>query len=255
MGSGKYDAWKDGRFNLEDIQHKTHSDVWGDSWTPAPLYELLGEKAPVGSYAGWVAGQETVTGVPRFTDRAQAKDWIENNVLEHLHTIKTEHMDLLSMNQLQDVAEVLDDMKNKHGIQFHRIWVHPEEESKAMGQVLAYVHRPPYFEDQTTYELNILYPGNDEQKQKIIDTTHQYGFTTEENFADTIRHEAGHLYLWKNPDVEEAAEALFNSQSERTWKELSVYASTNYQELFAESFSVAGRNKYADIVMKELFGK
>jgi len=54
LGSGKYDAWKDGKFTLDDIPHKTPSDVWGDSWTPKSLYELLGESAPVGTYQKWL---------------------------------------------------------------------------------------------------------------------------------------------------------------------------------------------------------
>ena len=58
MGTGKYEAWKAGEFKLEDIPHKTTDAVWGDSWTPKPLYELLGEDAPVGTYAEWVAGKE-----------------------------------------------------------------------------------------------------------------------------------------------------------------------------------------------------
>jgi SPP1 gp7 family putative phage head morphogenesis protein len=58
MGAGKFDAWQDGKFTLDDIPQLTHSDVWGDSWTPKPLYELLGESAPVGTYADWAAQRE-----------------------------------------------------------------------------------------------------------------------------------------------------------------------------------------------------
>ena len=58
MGVGKFNAWKDGEFALEDMPGLTHSDTWGDSWTPKPLYELLGEDAPVGTYAEFLAGQE-----------------------------------------------------------------------------------------------------------------------------------------------------------------------------------------------------
>jgi len=55
MGEGKFEAWKAGEFTLEDIPHKTTDAVWGDSWTPRPLYELLGADAPVGTYAEWAA--------------------------------------------------------------------------------------------------------------------------------------------------------------------------------------------------------
>lgn len=41
MGSGMWQAWKDGLFALEDIPKKVESDVWGDSWVPKPLYELI----------------------------------------------------------------------------------------------------------------------------------------------------------------------------------------------------------------------
>jgi len=59
MGNGIYDAWQDGKFALEDIPHKIVDDVWGNSWVPKPLYELLDEGGPVGSYAGWKAGTES----------------------------------------------------------------------------------------------------------------------------------------------------------------------------------------------------
>ena len=58
LGTGVWQAWKDGLFKLEDIPHVTHDEVWGDSWTPKPLYELLGEDAPVGTYAEWLAKLE-----------------------------------------------------------------------------------------------------------------------------------------------------------------------------------------------------
>ena len=47
LGTGRYDAWKAGAFELEDIPHKTHDPVWGDSWTPRPLWDLLGAEPPV----------------------------------------------------------------------------------------------------------------------------------------------------------------------------------------------------------------
>ena len=57
MGTGAYDAWKDGHFALEDIPQVTRNDIWGDSWTDTPLYQLLGADAPIGTYADWVATQ------------------------------------------------------------------------------------------------------------------------------------------------------------------------------------------------------
>ena len=58
MGGGMFDAWRDGRFTLDNIPKIVNNKVWGDSWTPAPLYELLGADGPVGSYELWAAGQE-----------------------------------------------------------------------------------------------------------------------------------------------------------------------------------------------------
>jgi len=57
MGVGRWQAWKDGRFELDDIPHKVTDPIWGNSWVPRALYDLLGEDAPVGSYAGWLARQ------------------------------------------------------------------------------------------------------------------------------------------------------------------------------------------------------
>ena len=80
MGTGKFDAWKAGEFALEDMPGFTHSDVWGDSWTPKPLYELLGEDAPVGTYAEWVAGQDMGgEWFPSMT-REQADEWAKSSV-------------------------------------------------------------------------------------------------------------------------------------------------------------------------------
>jgi very-short-patch-repair endonuclease len=42
MGDAKYEAWKEGRFALEDIAKVNRSDVWGDSWVPKSLRELVG---------------------------------------------------------------------------------------------------------------------------------------------------------------------------------------------------------------------
>lgn len=47
LGNGRYDAWKAGAFELEDIPHKTHDAVWGDSWTARALWDLLGAEPPV----------------------------------------------------------------------------------------------------------------------------------------------------------------------------------------------------------------
>ena len=61
LGNSTYDAWKDGRFALEDIPHKIQNATWGDSWAPRPLYDLLGESAPIGNYAAWKAAQKGTT--------------------------------------------------------------------------------------------------------------------------------------------------------------------------------------------------
>lgn len=45
-----YDAWKSGLFALEDIPHRIEDATWGNSWTPKPMYELLGLDAPQLSY-------------------------------------------------------------------------------------------------------------------------------------------------------------------------------------------------------------
>ena len=42
MGDAKWEAWKEGRFSLEDLPKQMTSDVWGDSWTPKSLEELVG---------------------------------------------------------------------------------------------------------------------------------------------------------------------------------------------------------------------
>ena len=41
MGADKFEAWKDGKFKLEDLAKMKHSDVWGDSPRVPGLAELL----------------------------------------------------------------------------------------------------------------------------------------------------------------------------------------------------------------------
>lgn len=40
MGPGMYQAWKDGKFALEDVPKVIKSDVWGNSWVPKSLRQL-----------------------------------------------------------------------------------------------------------------------------------------------------------------------------------------------------------------------
>lgn len=93
LGAGKWQAWKDGLFDLDDIPRVTHSTVWGDSWTPKPLYKLLGESAPVGSYAEWVKAQEeallqpatSIRVIPEFKTKQEAIQWgLDNGVAREI---------------------------------------------------------------------------------------------------------------------------------------------------------------------------
>ena len=47
MMGALYDPWKEGEFELSAIPHLTTSTVWGNSWTPKTLKELVPEKMPV----------------------------------------------------------------------------------------------------------------------------------------------------------------------------------------------------------------
>jgi hypothetical protein len=42
IGDAKWDAWQDGKFELEDLVTKTQDDTWGGSVKPTPLSELVG---------------------------------------------------------------------------------------------------------------------------------------------------------------------------------------------------------------------
>jgi SPP1 gp7 family putative phage head morphogenesis protein len=64
LGTGMYDAWRDGRFELDDIPALHKDATWGNGWTPRPLYDLLGESKPVGSYVGWIEQMETAEALP-----------------------------------------------------------------------------------------------------------------------------------------------------------------------------------------------
>lgn len=44
LGDKMYDAWQDDRFELSAIPHLTTSTVWGNSWTPKTLAELVPER-------------------------------------------------------------------------------------------------------------------------------------------------------------------------------------------------------------------
>jgi hypothetical protein len=42
MGSGHYDAWKSGKFQLKDIAQIGHDEKWGEQIRVKPLAELVG---------------------------------------------------------------------------------------------------------------------------------------------------------------------------------------------------------------------
>jgi hypothetical protein len=42
LGSGRLEAWLEGRFDFGDLVTRTHSRTWGDGLTPTPLQELVG---------------------------------------------------------------------------------------------------------------------------------------------------------------------------------------------------------------------
>lgn len=47
MGRETFDAWRAGAFELEDIPRLRENATWGNSWTPRPLWDLLGAEPPV----------------------------------------------------------------------------------------------------------------------------------------------------------------------------------------------------------------
>lgn len=42
MMGNLYDPWKAGEFKLEDIPKRIKNEIWGDSWVPKSLKELVG---------------------------------------------------------------------------------------------------------------------------------------------------------------------------------------------------------------------
>jgi hypothetical protein len=45
LGKGRYDSWKAGEFQLEEMAKVVHDDVWGDSAVTKPLKELVGVRS------------------------------------------------------------------------------------------------------------------------------------------------------------------------------------------------------------------
>ena len=43
MGVGAFDAWQGGQFELGDLPMLREDAVWGNSWTPKPLKELVAQ--------------------------------------------------------------------------------------------------------------------------------------------------------------------------------------------------------------------
>jgi len=41
LGDAKFEAWQDGRFRLEDVAKRVDNPVWGNSWVPKSLGELV----------------------------------------------------------------------------------------------------------------------------------------------------------------------------------------------------------------------
>jgi len=249
MGAGKFDAWKDGKFKLDDIPQLTHSDLWGDAWTPKSLYELLGEDAPVGTYAGWAAGRGAAIPdwmPPRFGDKTEAGQWIRDNLLARPGSQFAYDFIDLSPEQLQTLADVLAEEKQKHGLMFDMILP-----TSAESNAFAWVQNREVLGEQHS-NLTLTFAGADEEIARRHARALSDGFVTEENYADVIRHEYGHLMLFNDPELAQRAEELYLSEHREMWVQMSRYAAQNYHEMFAESYSMKGRNWMADKVMEAL---
>jgi SPP1 gp7 family putative phage head morphogenesis protein len=77
IGPGMFDAWKAGTFDLTDIPKVIKSDVWGNSWVPKGLRELVGEARAVlewqpamsrGDAAAWSADSQYTGDMYHVTD-------------------------------------------------------------------------------------------------------------------------------------------------------------------------------------------
>jgi len=42
MGPGRYNLWQSGEVPLEQMKQYTHDPVWGGSWGPTPVKDLVG---------------------------------------------------------------------------------------------------------------------------------------------------------------------------------------------------------------------
>jgi SPP1 gp7 family putative phage head morphogenesis protein len=42
LGPGRYEAWRAGDFELDEVVSRKTDSVWGDAFIPKPLYELIG---------------------------------------------------------------------------------------------------------------------------------------------------------------------------------------------------------------------
>jgi len=183
---------------------------------------------------------------PRFGNKAEAGQWIRDNLLANPGAQFARDFEDMSPAQLQTLADVLAEEKQKHGLMFDMILP-----TSAKSNAFAWVQNHEVLGEQHT-NLTLTFAGADEEIAKRRAQALSAGFVTEENYADVIRHEYGHLVLHNNKDLAMRAEELYRSQPKGTWVRMSRYAAENYHEMFAESYSVAGRNWMADKVLEAL---
>jgi len=231
LGSGKYDAWKDGKFTLDDIPHKTPSDVWGDSWTPKSLYELLGESAPVGSYQDWLSKQEME--IPQFNTIQEIEQWAKIHYANNINLNA-----FANIEHANEFNRTMQRLSDKYGIKIDRIYSYKNqsvygnimESGSEREAILVDGKMTGEWRDVHKIGINTKFFNkfsNENDFDDLMSRQFNENWSLSENVSDLITHEYGHILT----DKQYVNELIRNGMPE-----VSKYAGESMSETVAELF-------------------
>ena len=255
MGNARYEAWKDGTPFKEFVTFSEHP-TWGRSLTPTPVGKLSGVKvtgAPV----------SVIPEVPEFATVQEAEEWAMDNYTDKIDMPGLKVEQVASINNgvnaaLSDYNIRLRAMEfQKAGKKsYGRCFVLSDAPGSIIQLQKSFVRDPlgraraqtTAFNELKQKEMTRLQKSIADPKRAMILEMNQaklkkwegsIRWSTIEDAVDPLQaaasHEAGHAILqsdWNGRTLWESA--LSRHKANSGWHEVSHYAATSSDELFAE---------------------
>lgn len=267
LGNAKYEAWKNNQFTLHDIVGHTHDAEWGNAIYERSLKETLAKASPVEEAPAPVAAKTDVERVQEIEDRMNAK------YPETVFDLAGAHPDLIApaMAQLDTLFEQYPEVGRSipyvgTGENAPKGYG-PETVSKELlSNGIAWT-RASSGSSSRAYvpmTLNPKYFSNPELMDGALAEMERVGWTAagSGSIDYIMSHEFGHVakfFLeqngrdqafvgWEDGEEDVRNTLLDFLRDNARGANVSQYADTNRDELFAESFASARHAKPADQV-------